>query len=76
MAELVDDLNAQLDILGLSEELEFRNDGERLLVTTKRGGNAVYLSVYGTKGGLLGFKDENIEAYGKIFPMRLAIQTM
>ncbi len=65
MTELVDDLNAKLDLLGLSEEIEFRDNGERLLVTTKRGGNAIYLSAEGTKGGRLGFKDEELKAYGK-----------
>ena len=65
MNELIDNLNEQLAQLGLSEELEFRDDGQKLLITTKRGGNAVYLSAEGTKRGLLGFTDEELKSYGK-----------
>ncbi len=65
MTELTNELNEKLDYLGLSEELEFRDNGERLLITTKKGGNAVYLSAKGTKSGLLGFTDEEIKSYGK-----------
>ena len=65
ITELIDDLNEKLDRLGLSEELEFRDNGEKLLITTKKGGNAVYLGAKGTKSSLLGFTDEEIKSYGK-----------
>jgi flagellin-like hook-associated protein FlgL len=63
--ELIDNLNEKLNDQGLSEELQFRSNGERILLTTKRGGNAVYLSVEGAQRGLLGFADKKLESYGK-----------
>ncbi|MDY6821862.1 MAG: hypothetical protein SVN78_09620, partial [Deferribacterota bacterium] len=63
--ELVFDLNEKLDEKGLSEEIEVRSDGERLLFTTKSAGNAVYLGIKGSKRALLGFNNTLIDSYGK-----------
>lgn len=62
--DLTENLNEQIDNEGLSEEIGFKNDGENLLLYTKRAGNAVYLSVEGSINNKLGFTNSKLEGYG------------
>jgi len=62
---LVADLNTQLDEIGLGSELAVRNDGDRLLFATLRGGNTVKFAINGSDNNKLGFNKTPVVATGK-----------